>query len=620
MCAIAGFIGKASRGQLVSMLDAMGHRGPDDRGFYIKGNVGLGHNRLPIIDLSKLGHQPMFDSERSVCVVLNGEIYNYLDLKKQLREYNFKSKTDTEVLLYAYKKWGFDCLQKLNGMFSFVIFDTRKNLLFGARDRLGEKPLKYYLDGGFLAFASEIKGLLPILKKSPKIDHQAIDDYLTLQYVPAPRTGIKKIYKLPPAHYFVFKDRKMTIKRYWSLDFSNKLSLSEREWEDLLIEKINDSVKDRMISDVPLGAFLSGGVDSSTVVAFMAKNSKKRIKTFSVGFDEPRFDETNYADSVARMYDTDHRTLRVTQKMLTNALLKLADHYDEPFADNSAIPTLILSKFARKEVTVALNGDGGDENFAGYDRYNVIYFSEIYKDTPKLLRNGLAKPFGNLLFNSFPSEFAKRAKTYFDTFELPFYKRYLYYRSFFSREEKYGIYSGEFKNRVRGSDTFDIYKSIYDNNLTYLDNALKFDISSYLAEDLLFKMDIASMAYALEVRSPFLNHELLELTAKMPESLKIKFFDKKHIFKRMLLKRGILPRNVIYRKKKGFVTPIRTWFKEGLRSFLLDQITSEKVKQSGIFDQRKLGKYVKGYYSSRVDYSNNIFALLSLSCWINKYF
>lgn len=618
MCGIAGYMGKGTRDQLASMLTATSHRGPDARGIFIDENVGLGQNRLSIIDLSQNGRQPMFDSEKSICIVFGGEIYNYQDIKKQLSEFSFTSKTDTEVLLYAYKKWGIKCLEKLNGMFSFVIYDKKKNLLFGARDRIGEKPLKYYIGKNIFAFSSEIKGLLPILPKRPELDPIAINHYLTLQYVPFPYTGFKHIFKLPPAHYFIYKNEKLQIQKYWSLSFSKKENLSEGEWEDVLLKKLRESVKARLISDVPLGAFLSGGIDSSAVVALMAEHSKEKIKTFSIGFNDSKFDESYFARIVAKQYHTDHSSIVVTNKMMSDVFEKLSDYYDEPFADNSAIPTFLLSKLARKKVTVALSGDGGDENFAGYERYNIVAFSNLYKSVPKEIKDLLV--YGTGFIRSIANTtFTERSYIYTKTFSLPYYRKYLFYNSFFNNEIKRELFSRDFKAKVARLDTFNMYKKMYSPKLSDIDNALLFDIMTYLPEDLLYKTDIASMANSLEIRSPFLNHELFELTAQIPFHFKIKLFNKKYIFKKLLLKNKYLPKEIIYRKKRGFTAPINKWLKGSHRGLLLEKMSSKKFINSNIFDQHKLKDYVSDYLDGRQISSNNIFALLSLSSWIQKY-
>ncbi|MEK7497295.1 MAG: asparagine synthase (glutamine-hydrolyzing) [Patescibacteria group bacterium] len=618
MCGIVGYVGDVSREKIAKMLQVTNHRGPDDNGVFIRGNVGLGNNRLAVIDLTPKGHQPMFDDKKSVCIVYNGEIYNFKEVRRELeKEFKFKSNSDTEVIIYAYKKWGVSCLERLNGMFAFVIYDMEKDLLFGARDRLGEKPLKYFFDEKTLVFASEIKGILPVLKEKPKMDMEAISDYLTLQYVPAPKTGFENIYKLPPASYFIFKNGKLKVYKYWSLDFSEKLNLSEDEWIDLLEQKINETVKGRMVSDVPIGAFLSGGVDSSAVTAFMAKNSAKKISTFSIGFKNSQFDESEYAKKVAKLYKTDHSTLMVDSKMFLEEFSKTADYYDEPFADNSLLPTLFLSRFTRQKVTVALSGDGGDENFAGYDRYNIVKFGEYYKFFPKWMRDFLVNPLTDSLYSLSPRPLTQRIKTFSNTFNKPFYYKYLSYRSFFSNNDKKIILSDSFR---KVKDTFLIGRNDYNSKISKLDNALNMDINSYLPEDLLYKVDIASMSVSLEVRAPLLDYQLMELTAKMPDNLKINALNKKYIFKKMLLEKKILPEKIVNRSKQGFIAPIGSWLKTDLKDYVLDQLNSKKFRQAGLFDNEKLDKYIAEYYSTNLNYHNNIFALLSLSNWINKYF
>lgn len=616
MCGIVGYVGEdIDRSKIAKMLQATAHRGPDDRGMYINGNVGLGNNRLAVIDLSPKGHQPMFDESNEICIVYNGEMYNFMELRRELKkDYKFKSNTDTEVVIYAYKKWGINCLEHLNGMFAFVIYDMKRNLLFGARDRRGEKPLKYFFDGKTFIFASEIKGILPVLREKPKMDIDAIGDYLTLQYIPAPKTGFNDIYKLPPASYFIFKDGKLEINKYWKLDFSKKFNISEDEWMELLEAKVDQCVKSRMISDVPIGSFLSGGVDSSAVTAFMAMNSNKPIKTFSIGFSDPKFDETEYSKQIAKKYKTDHSYVKVNSKIFKEELHKMSDYYDEPFADNSLIPTLFLSRFAREGVTVALSGDGGDENFAGYDRYNIVSFGSYYKLIPKLLRDGIINPMTNSLFFISPNLLTSRIKTFSNSFDMSFYKKYIYYKSFFDNTDKERI---GFKSN---KDTFSIDKNIYNSKLSQIDNALLADINSYLPEDLLYKTDIASMSASLEVRAPLLDYKLMELAAKIPDNLKIKNFNKKYIFKKMLIEKNILPKNVVNRPKRGFNPPVGVWFKSDMKEYVLNRLTSSKFRQTELFDNDKLDSYIKEYYSSNLNYHNNIFALIALSSWIDKYF
>lgn len=619
MCGIAGFTGKGDKKTLRAMLNAISHRGPDEQGMFFDGDIGLGNNRLAIIDLSKNGKQPMFDNSKLIYLVFNGEIYNFKELRKELElKHKFKTNTDTEVLLFAYKEWGIDCLKKLNGMFSFVIFDKKNDLLFGARDRLGEKPLKYYFDGKTFAFASEIKGLLPFFKEKPKLDPIAINNYLTCAYISAPLTGFKDIFKLQPGHYFTFKRSKLTIKKYWSVSFEEKWNYSEKKWEQILLQKLNESVKSRLISDVPLGVFLSGGVDSSALVALVSKATDKQIKTFTLAFEDPKFDESSFAEIVAKQYKTSHRIFSVNSKNMGDVFSNLANYYDEPFADNSVIPTIILAKFASRYIKVALTGDGGDENFAGYERFNVVAFSDLYKNIPESIRDIIQKGtnLSDILINS---KLTNRANVYTCTFKQPFYKRYINYNSFFGNDIKLHLYTSGFKNEVSKFSTFDMYKNLYNPKLSNLDNALLFDILNYLPEDLLYKTDIATMAYSIEARAPFLNHELVELMAKMPDSLKIKFFNKKYVFKKVLDKNQLVSKQILNRRKMGFVAPIDKWLKEDYKDLIIESLFSKKFKDSGIFDQLKLEEYLKRFYQNKKKQPNNIFALFTLSMWVNKY-
>lgn len=617
MCAIAGYFGKGDKTILEEMLQVLKHRGPDDSGMFIDELAGIGNNRLAIIDLSKRGHQPLFNEDNSICIVYNGEIYNFQALRKILEgRHKFKSGTDTEVVLHAYEEWGVNCLKRLNGMFAFVVYDRRKKIFFGARDRIGEKPLKYYIDGNTFAFASELRGLLPIIKNR-ELDIEAIDDYLTLQYVPTPKTGLRNLYKLPAAHYFLYTDRKLIVRRYWDIDFSKKLFLGEEEWEELLFAKIKQSVESRIISDVPLGAFLSGGLDSSAVVALLSRSIQK-LKTFSVGFKDSLFDESRYASQVAKLYGVDHSTLFVGRKELTEVFTRLPDYYDEPFADNSSLPTIMLSQFARKKVKVAVSGDGGDENFGGYERYSAVEFSKGYRYAPKFAKD-LIKHSSAFVSSIYSGKLIERAATFAKTADFPFHKKYAHYNCFFTAEEKRKLYSREAIEKLRGHSTFLIFKNIYSKRISDLDNAFKIDIAFYLPDDLLYKIDIASMVFSLEVRAPLLNHELFELTAQMPDSLKVHLLQKKYIFKKMLEKNKLLPGRIINRPKRGFVAPIREWMRKDLREFAFDELNSRKFCELKLFNNSRLNAYLGDYFQGRNVKANNLFAILALSAWAKRY-
>lgn len=618
MCGIIGYGGFTNKVSLTGAINAISHRGPDDNGTAYFENAALGNTRLAILDLSKKGHQPMFNQDKSICITFNGEIYNFSKVKTLLEDkYSFKSNTDTEVILHAYEEWGFNCLDKLNGMFSFVIYDNNKKLLFGARDRLGQKPLKYYFKNGIFIFASEIKAIFALLPDKPGIDEEAIDNFLTLQYVPSPQTGFKNIYKLPAAHYLIYQNNKLTIRKYWSLDFNKKENHSPEEWEDIIFNEIKRAVKSHLISDVPVGVLLSGGLDSSIIVALMAQYESQKINTFSIGFDDKSFDETPYARIVSQMFKTNHTEICVTAKDLINNIKNIANIYEEPIADNSTLPMLLLAKLASAKVKVALTGDGGDENFAGYDRYTIVNMAKHFSELPHSLRTILNFT-AQSAFASHPNKQTERMKRFFSTLDQPFYEKYINYNAFFTNTTKRSLYSQEFKKTIGANDTFKMYKSLFDPKLTKLDNALKTDINTYLPDDLLYKSDSASMAYGLELRSPFLDHALMERTAAMPSDLKLKLFTKKKILKDIADKNNLLPKKIIFRQKHGFTIPLNKWFKGPLKDFVYNTIMSSQICGK-IFEKEKLEHYLDDYFNTNLNYDNNIFALLILSLWMNKY-
>lgn len=622
MCGIAGFFGPFGLDQLRSCVDAIRHRGPDYQGVEMCDNeVGLGHARLAIIDLSPAGQQPMWTHDQSCAIVFNGEIYNYRELKHELEsEFSFTSSTDTEVLLYAYRKWGKDMLSRINGMFSFVIYDKTKQQLFGARDRLGKKPLKYRISNNSFCFCSEIKGLLRLMDESPAMDPVAIDQYLTLQYIPAPRTGLSGVHKLPPAHWFTYSPAEgFTSERYWQLDYSRQQERTEAQWQHSILQTLEQAVLKRLMSDVPLGAFLSGGIDSSAVVAFMARNQSTPVRTFSIGFDDPRFDETTHAQTIATMYKTDHTEFRVTADMLLEGFDTICDIYDEPLADNSILPTTLLCQLTRSSVTVALSGDGGDENFAGYDRHAVVRFGQMYEKIPGWLRRGLIAPSARALYGLKPTKTTERAARFGTSFSEPFHRRYVNYNCFFTNQDKWELYTPEFRQAIGDNDAFEVFAPFRQSQWDEVDQALYYDCNTYLPEDLQYKMDAASMASSLEVRSPFLDHELLELTATIPSELKIRRGDKKYILKKALTESGILPKSVVYRPKQGFIIPIGTWFKGPLKDHVREAILSPDFLAAGVFDPHALTRYVDHYFTSEKGYDNNMFALLFLSGWYSQY-
>lgn len=628
MCGITGKIyfdnNTVSEQDILMMNEKIMHRGPDDEGVYISPDkkVGLGHKRLSIIDLSPLGHQPMQYLDR-YRIVYNGEIYNFQEKREMLQKegYAFKSKSDTEVILALYDKFGKKCLEHLRGMFSFAIYDEKEKTIFCARDRVGKKPFKYYLDENVFIFASELKAILTQKEYKKEPDYIAIHHYLTLQYCPAPLTGFKNIKKLEPAHYLFIdlKTKEIEKERYWKLDYSQKLDLSKKEWGKRIMEKLEECVKLRMISDVPLGAFLSGGIDSSAVVALMSKLSDKPIKTFSIGFEEEKYNELPYARIIADKFKTDHTEFIVKPDAM-EMLPLLVKQYEEPYADSSALPTYYVSKMTRDFVIVALNGDGGDENFAGYSRYSAFQFSLLYEKF-SIFNKFIALPVSKFLANTVKNTFFERAFRFSRTLAEDYRRRYLTYTAYFTNDQKAELYTEEFRKKVWEYDTYDLIAKKFNEAKTKdkMDQTLYADFTTYLPDDLMVKVDIDTMAVALEGRSPFLDHEMLELTAKIPFNLKIKGLNnKKYILKEAL--RGLVPDEVMFRQKMGFGVPIDAWFRGELKNYAHDTLLSKKAMSRGLFKKEYIESILDEHTKTDVNCSPRIWALLTLELWFREYF
>jgi len=619
MCGIFGQLffekTKIEENDYKDCLDVISHRGPDDEGFYVDENIILGSKRLAIIDLSEAGHMPMTNEDGRFWIVFNGEIYNFLELRKNLeKRHKFKSRTDSEVLLHLYEEKGVNCLKYLRGMFAFAIWDKKEKTLFLARDRVGKKPLKYYFNDKFFVFASELKAILKDKEVKKEIDWGAIDEYLTYQYIPHPKTGFKGIFKLEPAHYLLITlDKKIKKERYWNLDYSQKLNLSENEWIEAIEEKLKESVKIRLISDVPLGAHLSGGIDSSMIVAMMAQEMKEPVKTFSVGFKEKEYDETKYARLVAKRYGTEHHELIVEPNAI-EILPKLVYHYEEPYADSSALPTWYLCQMTKNYITVALNGDGGDENFAGYDRYNIFKIYLYLKFIPgKRILGEVSKKF----FQLTKLTIFKKAFKFFFLFDKNPVSFYLKLISGFQKEEKQELYIPELKRVIQESSSLSFLEEIFlKAKAHWLDGILYFDINTYLPDDLLVKVDIASMAHSLEVRSPFLDHEFIELCAKIPSNLKLKGHTKKYIFKKLAEK--YLPKECIYRRKQGFSIPLDYWLRGDLFNFLQENILSQSFLDFG-FNKIFLEKLIKEHHEKIQNNGIKLWSLLMLNQWLQTF-
>lgn len=628
MCGICGKINfnKSDKvdidaGLIKNMVFSLTHRGPDDNSIYIHNNIGLGHCRLSIIDLSSHARQPMCNEDGKVWIVFNGEIYNFHDLKKDLikKGHVFRSNSDTEVILHLYEEEGPECVKKLRGMFAFVIWDDRNKSLVLARDRVGKKPLFYYLTDNCLIFASEIKAILqdPIVNKKP--DHIAIHHYLTYQSVPSPFSAFEGIKKIPSAHYSVFKDGKLETKRYWKLLYNPKFPVKnlsdQRELEAELLDRFKDAVKIRLISDVPLGAFLSGGVDSSVVVALMSQLMQEPVKTFSIGFHEEQYDELKYARIIADQFKTDHTEFKVKPDAV-DVLPKLVWYYNDPFADPSAIPSYYVSKLAREHVTVALNGDGGDENFAGYERYRANELAMAFHWLPASIRNGLSHAVSTLLpASADPNSFLWKLKRFSQALVKSPELRNADWLCQFNNQMKEGLYTGDFQSATKGFDSFDVILEKYADSdaESFLDRTLYADVMLYLTDTLLVKMDIASMANSLEARSPFLDHELMEFVAKIPADLKLSNGNTKIILKNTFS--HILPKKILNRKKMGFAVPLDHWFRNELKEMAYDLLLGQKCTERGYFNRNYIKQMLDEHSSGKWNWHHQIYNLLMLELW-----
>jgi asparagine synthase (glutamine-hydrolysing) len=647
MCGICGEINLrigVRPDSIKKMCRVLAHRGPDDEGMvFIKGDqyaelrnaleftpvqnyfdVGMGHRRLSIIDLSSAAHQPMCNENRSVWIVYNGEIYNFHDLRKELidKGHLFKSNSDTEVILHGYEEWGVDCLNRFRGMFVFALWDNNRKRLFMARDRLGEKPLVYFRQNGQFAFASEIKALLQIPRIKREVNAYAIHHYLTYQYIPSPGTIFQGIQKLPPGHYLLY-DRKGNIKIecYWRLHFSSnaQMGVDPQEVSDRIRKELEESVRLRLISDVPLGAFLSGGVDSSLIVGIMAKLSEKPVKTFSIGFEEKEFDELSYARLVSNHFATEHHEFIVKPNAI-EILPKLVWHYNEPFADSSAIPTYYVAHMTKDYVKVVLTGDAGDENFAGYQRYLLSKWVASFIRIPEKLRKDLLPNFLRA-FSVFHlrEEKLNRLSDLVEVLSNDQARNYAELIKVFNAKEKEDVYTEDFREKVEKIEPLDfLLKKFEDSGReNLLEQLLYVDINSYLPEDLLVKMDIATMANSLEARIPFLDHKFMELVAGIPSNLKLKGTTTKFILKKTIS--NFLPEVILRRKKMGFVVPVSRWFRNELRNYVYEILLDPRTINRGYFKKEGVERLLSDHVKLRYDHSAKIWALLFLETWFRVF-
>ncbi len=621
MCGICGKINlkglSVDENLLNRMTSCLAHRGPDDEGIYANKNIGLGHRRLSIIDLSPLAHQPMSNEDKSVWIVYNGEIYNFLELRGELvkKGHVFRSKSDTEAIIHLYEEYGIECLKYLRGMFAFAIWDEKEQTLFLARDRVGKKPLYYWYSPDTFVFASEIKSILQDVNFSRKPNLTAIHHYLTYQDVPAPWTAFEGIKKLPPAHYLLLKNGQVQIKRYWKLSYLPKHKMNIEDLQKEIIDRLEEAVKIRLMSDVPLGAFLSGGIDSSAVVALMSQAMNKPVKTFSIGFKEKAYSELRYARLISERFRTEH-TEFIVEPNVIDIIDKLVWHYNEPFADVSAIPTYYVSKLAREHVTVILNGDGGDENFAGYGKYIAIEFSRrMQKFVPAAVVRAFLPLVKTLPHGKNPNNFFWRLKQFLKEYPEKPEMRNGHWMSHFTTEMKNNLYTDDFLLKFSFDNSFELLLEKYREAEadTFLDKTLYADVMMYLPDDLLVKVDVASMANSLEARSPILDHEFMEFVAKIPSELKLNGRTTKFIFKKAL--KGLLPEEVLFREKMGFGVPIDHWFRNELKEMSYDILLSQRAIKRGYFKKKSIKKIIDEHTSGKWNWHNHIWNLLMLELW-----
>lgn len=599
MCGIAGFTGQPNERLLEDMTNVLSYRGPDGFGYFADSNINLGHRRLSIIDING-GAQPMVDSSDQVAIVFNGEIYNYQELKSTLQNYQFKTNSDTEVILNLYLEKGEDFLQYLNGMFSLALWDKRENKLILARDRMGQKPLYYFFQDDNLFFASEPKSLLKAMQNR-ELDLDSVRLFFQFQYLPKDKSIYKGLKKVLPGSYLVWQNGEHQLKKYWNLNFDN--SGKSDEVENLL----KASVKRRLISDVPLGVFLSGGLDSSTITYFAKENSNAEVKTFSIGFSDKSFDESAYAQEVANHLGTRHFHKNFSDQDLISLLPKIFEKLDEPLADASVLPTYLLSEFARESVTVALGGDGSDELFAGYPTFQAHKLADLYQRLPRVLKVLIKKIVYSLpvSFDNFSLDF--KLKSFLRGADKQGYQRDLAWMSAFDREEQQRLFTKDFLSKSNLKDIIDMEQQKQDSQV------LHFWQRGYLVEDVLSKVDRASMYNSLEVRAPFLDYKLVEEINNLPHSYKIEGFKTKALLKNIMS--GKLPSNIINRKKKGFGLPLAKWFRGELKELVQSSLSKEELDKIGIFNQDYVDSLVKDHLDKKCDNRIKIWTLLTFVYW-----
>jgi len=627
MCGITGIVDTRGRrpidrAVLVRMNESQHHRGPDEGGLHIAPGIGLGHRRLSIIDLAT-GQQPLYNEDGSVCVVFNGEIYNYVELIPELTRLGhvFRTRSDTEVIVHAWEAWGAECVQRFRGMFAFALWDERQQTLFLARDRLGVKPLYYaWLPDGMFIFGSELKSLLAHGALARKIDPYAIEEYFALGYVPEPRTIFTSAQKLPPAHTLTIRRGAKSVDpvEYWDVRFSGDAVVSEAGAQAELIERLRESVRLRMISEVPLGAFLSGGVDSSAVVAMMAGLSTEPVNTCSISFADPAYDEARFAHQVAERYKTRHFVDRVESDDF-DLIDTLARVYDEPYADSSAMPTYRVCQLARNHVTVALSGDGGDENFGGYRRYRLHMAEEKLRASLPL---SVRRPVFGLLGRMYPkADWAPRvfrAKSTFQALARNSVEAYFHSMSLVRDDMRQDLFSDKLRTQLGGYNAVEVFRRHAARGRTDDPLALVqyLDLKTYLVGDINTKVDRAAMAHALEVREPLMDHPLVEWLATLPPNLKVRGQEGKWLLKKSM--EPHLPREIMYRPKMGFAVPLARWFRGPLRARVREAVLGDTLADTGYFNRDALRRMLDAHDSGLRDYSTPLWTVLMFDAFVRN--
>jgi asparagine synthase (glutamine-hydrolysing) len=628
MCGIAGWAnldGKSSpaggEAVLHRMCERMKHRGPDSEGLWTGETIALGMRRLSIIDLHT-GEQPFWNEDKTVVVVMNGEIYNFRELRKDLekRGHAFSSQSDTEVLPHLYEEYGAAMVEHLNGMFVFALWDLRRKKLLIARDRFGEKPLYYGVFEGKFVFASEPKVLLEHPSVKPEINPEALRQYLSFDYVPAPLSIYKGISKLPAAHLLTVENGEVKTRRYWNLSFhKNGNTPTVEKAAQELREILSDSVRMRLVSDVPLGILLSGGVDSSTVAAFAVRHATEKVKTFSIGFEEDSFDESKFAREVATHLDTEHYEDKLSVEKAADLISEIGGWLDEPMSDGSLIPTFLLSRFVRKYVTVALGGDGGDEIFAGYPMYLGHKMARVYDSIPRFLRANLIEPIvNNLPVSTKNLSFDYKAKRFVAASKYDLVTRHHSWFGSFSLDAHERLLSKD----ILANTSDDIYRGAKDllkitDASTEIEQMQFLDMNFYMAEDILTKVDRASMAVSLEVRAPFLDPRVAEYAARLPLEYKLKGSKGKYILKKAVA--DLLPKTILQRPKKGFGIPVAEWLKGRLNPLLHDLLAPERLKNQGLFDAEYVQKLIKEHETGAASHHKQLWTLLVFQLWFDKF-